>query len=285
MVVTNFVNAQSSAEKAIIETFNEVTKSFNSGNDEHGWSYYTDNAFEISPDGSIITGKKPLRENWSTFMKMTDTKPTFKYTNPSVRIITSDVATITFDSEADIKIQGQQVGGKTKGFAVLHKINGKWMVEGDAIVPVTPMPDMTASNDNEAKAVFDKAMKAFNAQNVTDLVALFSETATHITPTGAIVKGKAALTQNYIALFKMFEKMPKSNNVKTEYSDWSTVNLTPDLILTSYREKTTTTIGAKTQVDEMAYSVLLSKKTGQWLIENLTMTPQVDFQALQASRN
>ena len=132
--------AQTSTENAIKATFNEVTKAFNSVNDEHGWSYYTDNAFEIDPGGNYVQGKQALRESWNGFMKMVDTRPSFTYSNPVVKVITPDVAIITFDSEADIKIKGQQIGGKTKGMAVLHKINGQWLIEGDAVTPVRAMP-------------------------------------------------------------------------------------------------------------------------------------------------
>lgn len=135
------IHAQNSNTKAeVIQMFNAVADAFDKGLDEKGFNYYTETATEITPDGNLSVGKKSLRTSWDGFLKMTDTRPTFTYTNPNVQVLTPDVAVITFDSEADIKIQGQQVGGKTKGIAVVHKINGKWYIEADAIIPIMPMP-------------------------------------------------------------------------------------------------------------------------------------------------
>ena len=131
-------NAQTEAE--VIKMFNEVVVAFSNGNDANGWDYYTETASEIGPDGTLLKGKPALKASWDGFMKMVDSKPTFKYTNPAVQVITPNVAVITFDSEADVKIKGQQFGGKTKGIAVVHKIKGKWFIEADAIVPIMPMP-------------------------------------------------------------------------------------------------------------------------------------------------
>lgn len=105
------------------------------------WAAYTDNAAEIGPDGSLTTGKQALRENWAAFMKMADAAPKFTYENPSVRMLTADVAILTWDSIADIKIGGQQVGGPTKGMAVLRKINGQWFIEFDSLTPKMQMPE------------------------------------------------------------------------------------------------------------------------------------------------
>lgn len=135
------VHAQNPNTKAeVIQMFNEVADAFTNGNDAKGWSYYSETATEIGPDGSFTSGKQALKASWDGFMKMVDSKPTFSYTNPAVQVLTPNVAVITFDSEADIKIKGQQVGGKTKGIAVVHKINGKWYIEADAIVPIMSMP-------------------------------------------------------------------------------------------------------------------------------------------------
>ena len=141
-------SAQTKAEEAAVKKFwNDVNESYNSGNDEQMWATYTENAAEISPDGRLTAGKKSLRESWEMFMKMADEKPKFSYADPSIRFITPEVAIITWDSDTDIKIQGQQIGGKTKGMAVVHKIKGNWFVEFDALTPVMQMPEMgTAKN-------------------------------------------------------------------------------------------------------------------------------------------
>lgn len=115
-------------------------------NQETGWAIYTDDATEIDPGGNMTVGKKALREGWDAFMKMADAPPTFKYENVQVRMLTADVALAVWDSEADIKVQGQQLGGKTRGSAVLHKVKGQWKLEFDQITPVFSMPALDAAS-------------------------------------------------------------------------------------------------------------------------------------------
>ena len=142
LACTTQIHAQTAADEAAVKAFWKAAwTNFESGNSDQMWASYTDNASEISPDGSLTNGKKALRENWDAFMKMADEKPAFKYDGESVRFVTPDVALVTWDSEADIKIGGQQVGGKTKGMAVVHKINGQWLIEFDSLTPVMAMPE------------------------------------------------------------------------------------------------------------------------------------------------
>ncbi len=131
-------NANANAVHSFIT---ETYDAFANGDDAKGWAGYTEEAAEIDPMGNITFGKKALLEGWDGFMKMADEKPVFTYSNVLVRMLTNDVALAVFDSEADIKIGGQQVGGKTKGMAVLRKINGQWKLEFDSITPIIPMPE------------------------------------------------------------------------------------------------------------------------------------------------
>ncbi|MFN0173919.1 MAG: YybH family protein [Saprospiraceae bacterium] len=129
-------NAVHSAIKSAYDAF------MPGGNVEAGWAAYTEEATEIGPDGNITFGKKALREGWDGFMKVADEAPKFKYSNVLVRMLSNDIALAVWDSEADIKVGGQQLGGKTKGMAVLRKIKGVWKLEFDSITPVIPMPEM-----------------------------------------------------------------------------------------------------------------------------------------------
>ena len=133
--------AQTTSDEAAVKAFwKDVWTAYEAGNIEKMWAAYTEEAAEIGPDGSLTSGKRALRENWDAFMKMVDNAPKFTYDNPVVRMLTADIAILTWDSEADIKIGGQQVGGKTKGMAVVRKIKGQWMIEFDALTPKMEMP-------------------------------------------------------------------------------------------------------------------------------------------------
>ncbi len=137
-------NAVHSAIKSAYDAF------MPGGNVEAGWAAYTEEATEIGPDGNITFGKKALREGWDGFMKVADEAPKFKYENVLVRMLSNDIALAVWDSEADIKVGGQQVGGKTKGMAVLRKIKGVWKLEFDSITPQVElgMPALDAAKKN-----------------------------------------------------------------------------------------------------------------------------------------
>ena len=123
----------------------EVYDAYEKSDAQSMFSYYTENAAEIGPDGSLTAGKKALQESWATFEKIMDAKPTFTYSLTSYRYITPDVALITWDSDADIKIGGQQVGGKATAMAVLRKEKGRWLIEFDSLTPVMAAPPATGN--------------------------------------------------------------------------------------------------------------------------------------------
>ncbi|HMQ60307.1 MAG TPA: SgcJ/EcaC family oxidoreductase [Flavilitoribacter sp.] len=129
-----------SEEAAIKNLWNSIYQAFETGNNEAMWAAYTDNAGEIGPDGSLTIGKEKLKASWEAFMKMVDEAPKFTLEEPTVRILTPDVAILTWQSSADIKVGGQQFGGKSVGMAVVRKIKGNWMVEFDSMTPVMEMP-------------------------------------------------------------------------------------------------------------------------------------------------
>jgi uncharacterized protein (TIGR02246 family) len=126
--------------KAVHAAIAQGYDAFIAGDLEKGFAIYTDDAVEIDPGGNMTIGKKAMQEGWEAFSKMADEAPKFSYSNVQVRLLTADVALAVWDSEADIKIGGQQVGGKTKGSAVLRKIKGEWKLEFDQLTPIMPMP-------------------------------------------------------------------------------------------------------------------------------------------------
>ena len=144
-LVLSTQNLQAQAPKMEnAETFKAYLKTiytaYEKGNIEEMFSYYTQDAAEIGPDGSLTSGLAALKSSWASFEKMMDAKPKFTYNLTSSRMITPDVAIVTWDSEADIKIGGQQVGGKATAVAVLVKKGTRWMIEFDGLTPVIPMP-------------------------------------------------------------------------------------------------------------------------------------------------
>jgi uncharacterized protein (TIGR02246 family) len=133
--------AQAQANQKTFETYlASVYDAYHSGDEDAMWAFYTDKAAEINPGGQFIEGKDKLMASWKEFSTMLDKQPTFTYELTSWRLITPDVALVTWNSTADIQMQGQQVGGPSTCVAVLHKIKGKWYIEFDGMTPVMEMP-------------------------------------------------------------------------------------------------------------------------------------------------
>lgn len=103
-------------------------------------NYYGGRAGEIGPDGVMIQGVKNLDASWKAFDAMVDEKPTFTYQLTSSRMVDNDIAVITWNSDSNIKVKGQQVGGKAIGMAVLKKKNESWIIEFDVLTPVMAIP-------------------------------------------------------------------------------------------------------------------------------------------------
>ncbi len=134
-------------ETAVENTFKAAYEAYNKGDSKAGIAFYSENASEVSPDGSIMSGKTALLKGWDAFMKMVDEKPSFRYSNLSVRFISSDVAILTWESNDEFKIQGQKVTGNMRCLGVMKKTNGKWLMEADSVTPITPAPQ---------QAIFDR---------------------------------------------------------------------------------------------------------------------------------
>lgn len=127
--------------KASVETFlKDVYTAYEKMNYKNLKSYYDRQAGEISPDGSMVQGLKNLQVSWKAFDAMVDERPSFTYQLTSSRMVSDDIAVITWDSEANIKVKGQQVGGPAIGMAVLKKKNNGWIIVFDTITPVMPAP-------------------------------------------------------------------------------------------------------------------------------------------------
>ncbi|HRG69815.1 MAG: nuclear transport factor 2 family protein [Saprospiraceae bacterium] len=140
-------NAQGKPAKLPMEnktTFETFLKDVYTLYEKHDYkalkNIYDRQAGEIGPDGMLIMGIKNLEASWKMFDGMVDGTPTFTYQLTSSRMVTPEIAIITWDSDADIKIKGQQIGGKATGMAVLKKKGNGWQIQFDTMTPVMAMP-------------------------------------------------------------------------------------------------------------------------------------------------
>lgn len=138
---TNAQNA-SKDEASILKMWNTVWQTYESGNEAQMWSFYDENACEIYPDGSCLSGLKAIREGYEQFKGMLEGTPSWSTTKPTISFISPDVALLTCDVTADIKLKGgQQIGGKSKFATVVHRVKGNWLIVFDSQTPVMQMPE------------------------------------------------------------------------------------------------------------------------------------------------
>ena len=139
-LVNSSIHAQTITDDVEIKSlWKNIWTSLASNDVNKMFDYYTDNACEITPDGNMTCGKVELIENWKSFVNMIDEKPRFKVSDPSIRYLSPEIGILSWNSENDIKLDSKQIGGKTKSMSLIHKINGKWLIEFDAITPVLQM--------------------------------------------------------------------------------------------------------------------------------------------------
>lgn len=142
LFTTSNANAQTADEASVQKMWTEVWQAYEKNDEAKMWSFYTDNACEIYPDGNAACGLKTIKEGYEQFKTMMEGIPTWTASKPTVRFIGSDVALLMSDVISDIKLKGgQQISGKSKFAAIVHKVNGKWLIEFDSQTPVLQMPE------------------------------------------------------------------------------------------------------------------------------------------------
>lgn len=135
-------SAQNAEEAAVLKMWNEVWALYEANDMDKIWAYYTDDAVEIYPDGSMIRGKEGIKAGYEQFSTMLEGTPSWKASPPVVQFITRDVALLTSDVEADVKLKGgQQIGGKSTFALIVKKQNNKWVMVFDSQTPVMQMPE------------------------------------------------------------------------------------------------------------------------------------------------
>ncbi len=96
---TSNSNAQTASndEAAVLKMWDTVWQAYESGDEAKMWSFYADNACEIYPDGSSISGLKAIREGYEQFKTMLEGKPSWSMTKPAITFFGSDVVLLVSD--------------------------------------------------------------------------------------------------------------------------------------------------------------------------------------------
>lgn len=135
--------AQTASDQAdLLKGWENAWNGYKQGNEAAMWAAYADNACEVYPDGSSICGLANIKAGYAQFSGMLESQPSWSYSTPEVHFIDANNAIMFSDIVSDMKLKGgQQIGGKTKFVAVMHKQNGKWQIVLDTQTPVMQMPE------------------------------------------------------------------------------------------------------------------------------------------------
>ena len=233
--------------------------------------YYSTFASEIGPDGRLVSGRKAIKAAWDEMDKMLDAKPKFNYHLTSWRLVSPDVALITWDTEDEFQIQGQKIVGKNTASALLRKEKGKWLIEHDQLTPKMDfqMPDQQA-DIAAVKALGNEAYAAFAARDAARFAACYTEDVDMVNPFGILIKGRKAVEQVHAELFKAWAKMPPS---KVEVADMSIRFVTPDVAICQWSHKETGEMSGKPFVHETTCVNACQRVNGKWLVATMSLTP------------
>lgn len=130
-------NAQAQTDnQATFEAFLKTAyTAFENGGFDALAQFYAPTASEISPDGNQLNGLSAIKANWADAEKMFDAKPQFEYMLTTWRLVTADVAVLTWDATDKFSMQGQKMEFKSTASAVLRKEKGKWFIEFAQMTP------------------------------------------------------------------------------------------------------------------------------------------------------
>lgn len=107
----------------------------------------TENAEQITPDGSITRGRANVVANIKGYMEFLKSQPKpDKYETKNLgwqnRYLAPDVILATYTEENTLSFGNQTKVEKTTNAVVLKKSNGKWLADLIALTPVVTMPEM-----------------------------------------------------------------------------------------------------------------------------------------------
>lgn len=132
---------KSNDEAVVLKFWNEVFAAYDKGDEATMWAAYDENACEIYPDGSHMCGLAALKAGYEQFKGMLEGTPSWKSGAPEIHFIDPNNALLISEVTSDLKLKGgQQIGGKMKFTALVHKANGKWKIVYDSQTPVMQMP-------------------------------------------------------------------------------------------------------------------------------------------------
>lgn len=132
---------------------------------------------------------------------------------------------------------------------------------------------ISAADKKGVEECYQAFMVAFEKLDASTIPSLLTENAEQIVPNGEIVRGKANVANSLKNYIEYLKTLPKPDRIEQENLGIQYRYLAPDVILSTYIDKSTMHFGDKTRVEQLASAVILHKSNGKWLVELLSLTP------------
>ncbi len=271
-----FLTLSLSAQKPNQEMFEKYLVDVYGAFDRDGFDgikpYYAPACVEIGPDGSITNGLAAIETNYKAFAQMMDAPPVFRYTLTSWRMVTPELALLTWDTDDELYVMGQVIKGQHTCSGLLRKSDKTWLIELSQLTPKTPMPQSYEDEKKTIEALVAKANTCFETLDAKSFASLFAPDADFITPYGFRLSGQKAIEQIHAELFASpYGEFFKNN--KSEVKDATFRMLDPTHAVYSWTDVTPYKENGEMKEDKSSIMLLLNKTSGEWLAESCQITP------------
>lgn len=136
---------------------------------------------------------------------------------------------------------------------------------------------ISAADQKGVDACYNGFMAAFEKLDATNLGALLTENAEHITPDGNITRGRANVVAMMAGFMEFLKSQPKPDKATIKNVSSQGRYLADNIVLWTYTEENTMQFGSETKVEKTTTAVVLKKVNGQWLADLIALTPVVQM--------
>ena len=272
LILTLGLSAQKPNQVTFEKYLAEVYGAFERGGFEGIKPYYAPACVEIGPDGSVTNGLAAIEANYKAFAQMMDAPPVFRYKLTSWRMVTPELAFLTWDTDDEVHVMGQVIKGNHTSSGLVRKSDNTWLIEFSQLTPKAPMPMPYEEEKKTIEALVAKANGCFETLDAKGFASLFTENADFITPYGFKLNGQQAIEQTHAELFASpFGEFFKNN--KASVKDPNFRLLDPTHAVYSWTDVPPYNENGEMKEDKNAIMLLLTKASGQWLAESCQITP------------
>jgi uncharacterized protein (TIGR02246 family) len=283
LFLTQGLFAQAPNQETFEKYLKEVYSVFDRGGFESIRQYYAPECVEIAPDGTVTRGLSAIEAGYKAFEQIMDAPPVFRYKLTSWRMVTPELAFLTWDTDDEIRVMGQVIKGQHTCSGLVRKSDKTWLIEFSQLTPKTPMPLLSEDEKKTVEALVAKANGCFETLDAKGFASLFTNNADFITPFGLRLTGKKAIEQAHAELFASpFGEFFKNNKSAVKDATFRMMDSTHALY--SWTDVTPYNENGEMKEDKSSILLVLNKASGEWLAEACQITPVQPMPSMAAGQ-